>query len=1025
MKFLFTILIIIAGNYCKAQAPYNFYHLFLEDGLSDARVIDIVQDKYGFMWFATANGLNRYDGYSMRTFHSGKQKNGLPSNNIISIFSARNGELWIGTGTGPVIYDFAKETFRPFDTLYKEGAEINKIAINDFAEDKTGNIYAATDKGVYRYMQKDKKWLNLNSIFSPKAMLRRVRRLKFFSDELLYCATSGNQPIYEINIKNNKVDSLISRLDPLPPNMYGLEKINDTEMVGGLLSKGFLRINVATRTFSAGLGVLGESDSIRYNTVYDILKDSRGRIWMASNYFRLAEYLPRENRIVTFEKDPYNPVGFDGNNALCVYEDRQHNIWVGTASKGVYRFNPDNNTVKFHAGLDRGPVFSLGVWNDKTLFIGSEKGPAFYDYTTDKRKDFTGFSTMGKNGPVENVLAGIPDRNEKYFWMGTERLGLMQYDKATGTFRNFSRITKPYKLEDDGINNLLQLPDGNLFVIGFGKPGIFNTTTYEYVTVRNDSTNPVFKLTGVTSICYDEQQHVWLTAAGGKLYEYDPLKKILSDRSNLLSSVKDLKGIFKIVRQTDELFLATNAGLIILKKTGQLRIFLSEKAENDLDGVRGVLPDGEYVWFGNSRRIGRLHIPTAKIIYLGEREGMSNMLLYPRTLMKSPQGTVLIGSNKGYYEIFPERIKENNFSEPPFITGFRVYDKPLVTEEAISGIKDISLQYNENFFTFDISSFNYNEAEDVQYAYMLEGFDKDWQYIGKQRKGSYTNVPGGKYVLRLKAGNSSGQWNEKGQRINIHIGRHFSNTWWFWSILALALAGIIFLFYRRRIIRINREARLRSDYEIKLNELENSALRTQMNPHFIFNSLNTINSFISRNETVQAHQYISKFSKLIRNILDHSRQRQILLSDELEVLNLYIQIEQIRFENKFEYEIIIADNIDTSAIELPPLIIQPFVENAILHGLLPLENKGHLQIRIERTRDLLLCTVEDNGIGREKAKALRKNHPVKHTSHGIEITLKRIELFNKQHGKDGTVLITDQPTGGTKVEIPVSWEESF
>lgn len=608
--------------------------------------------------------------------------------------------------------------------------------------------------------------------------------------------------------------------------------------------------------------------------------------------------------------------------------------------------------------------------------------------------------------------------------MGTERLGLMRYDNTTGQFRNFSRISRPFKLEDDGINNLLQLPDGNLFVIGFGKPGIFNTTTFEYVTVRNDTTNPVFELTGVTSLCYDEQQHIWLAASGGKLYEYDPLKKILTDRSNLLSSVKELKGIFKIMQQNGEFYLATNAGLLILKENTKPRIYLSEKPDNSLDGVRGILPDGEFVWFGNSRRIGRLHTPTGKIIYFGEREGLSNMLLYPRTLIKSPQGTILIGSNS-YYEIFPDRIKENIFSEPPFLTGFRVYNKPVVTEEAISGLKDINLKYNENFFTFDISSFNYNEAEDVQYAYMLEGFDKDWQYIGKQRKGSYTNVPGGNYVLRLKAGNSSGQWNEKGQRINIHIGRHFSDTWWFWSIIAFILASIIYLFYRRRINRINREARLRSDYEIKLNELENSALRTQMNPHFIFNSLNTINSFISRNETVQAHQYISKFSKLIRYILDHSRQRQILLSDELEVLNLYIQIERIRFENKFEFQINIDENIDPSAVELPPLIIQPFVENAILHGLLPLSHNGLLQIKIERKGDILLCTVEDNGIGRENAKALKKNHLVKHKSHGIEITLKRIELFNKEHGKEETVLITDIAGGGTKVEIPVAWEESF
>jgi len=1022
MKSFFILSLLFSAFYGGAQTPYNFYHLFLENGLSDARVTDIVQDKYGFMWFATANGLNRYDGYVIKTYNSGKNDNGLPSDNIVSLFSAVNGTLWIGTGTGAVTFDFASEKFKTFDTSYKEGAEIQKLLISDLEEDKNGNIYAATDKGVFKYASGQKKWQNLNAAFKPAGKLRRVRRLKFFSDDLLFCSTSGNIPVFRINVKNNTYDSLVDKNDTLPPNMYGLEKLNENEMLGGLLSNGFSRFEVNTGSFKGGSGVLRRSDSVRYNTVYDILKDSRGRVWMASNYFRVAEYLPEQDTIVTFSSDPFNPFGFDGNTAICLYEDRQHNLWVGTSSKGVYRFNPDDNNVKFHANLDRGSVFSLGNWDNNTLFIGSEKGPAFYNYKTGATTAYIGLTTMGKDAPLENVLSGIPDRNGKYFWMGTARLGLMRYDRTSSRFKCFSRISTP-RLEDDGINNLLQLPNGNLFIIGFGKPGIFNTTNFKITTIRNDS-SAVFQLTGVTSLCYDNRDHIWLAAAGGKLYEYEPLTNLLTDRSALLSAFADLKAIYKIFF-ADKFYLATNAGLIILNPGNKPAIFLTEKPDSTLPDIRGILPDGEYVWFANNRRIGRLHPATGEVLYIGEREGVYRMLLYPRTLMKSPQGTIIIGSNKGYFEIHPGRIKDRLTSEAPVITAFRIYDQPLESAEAVSGMKEINLKYSQNFFSFEMSSFNYNVAEDVQYAYKLEGFDKDWQYIGKLRKGSYTNVPGGNYTLRLKAGNSSGQWIENTQTINIYIGRHFLNTWWFWTVAGLILASMGFLFYKRRIARINKEARLRSDYEIKLNELENSALRTQMNPHFIFNSLNTINSFISRNETMQAHHYISKFSKLIRFILDHSRQRKILLSDELEVLNLYIQIEQIRFENKFDWELVIDEGIDTTTLELPPLVIQPFVENAILHGLLPLEKNGKLTIKIEHKGDLLWCTIEDNGIGRVKAKELKKSFLAKHKSHGIEITLKRIELFNKEHGKELSVEITDIPEGGTRVEIPVAWEESF
>ncbi len=1032
MRWIFILPLILITFFSRGQSPYNFFQLSLDKGLSDSRVTDIVQDHYGFMWFGTPNGLNRYDGYSIKTFHSSQGNNGLPSNSIVSLYASRKGELWIGTATGVVKFDFAKQKFLHFDTSYKEGAEIDKASISDFEEDRDGNIYVATVGGVFRYLNIEKKWESVNNILSQPGRLRRIRRLKFFTDDLLYASTSGNIPLFEINIKTKSIDSILINVnDTCCPNTYGIEKINNNLLMVGLLSHGIVNVNTKTKENFKIPGVLSENDSIRYNTVYDILKDSRGRIWMASFYFRLAEYLPTENRTVTFEKDPYNPYSFDGNSALCVYEDRQHNLWVGTSGKGVYRFNPDDNVVKFTAGNDynpgsipRGQVLSLVVTDSNSLFVGTDKGPSFFNFTTKKYKNFKGLSTTGIDAPLEYAQIGLADQNGKYIWIGTNRLGLMRYDKIKETFQCFSRVTKPYPLHDDGISDLLQLPDGNLFTIGFGLPGIFNTKTFEYTSKRNN-TNKVFNVTGVSSICYDEKKNIWLATGNGKLYEYDIQEKQLWERSNYLKGVKGLEAIYKIIADHDELFLGTNVGLVILKKGVLAEVHSLRHPDNLMDEVRSMVLDGEYIWLSNIRVLGRLHRKTGKLIFIGQRDGLSNVQFIPSAFTLTPQGTIIIGSHKGYYEINGERIRRNNMSTPPYLTSFLVSDKPLEMEAAISGASKIRLKNSQNFFSFEISSFDYQEAGDIEYAYKLEGFDKDWQYLGKNRTGSYTNVSGGDYTLKLQSRHMGGEWNGKGQSISIHINKHYSESWWFWISLFLLAAGLSYVYYRSRIIRINKNAQIRSDYEIKLNELENSALRTQMNPHFIFNSLNTINSFISRNETTQAHQYISKFSKLIRYILDHSRQRKILLSDELDVLNLYIQIESIRFENKFDFKITVDDQIDPSTVELPPLIIQPFVENAILHGLLPLARKGLLKIDLVHKDDLLLCTVTDDGIGREKSRMIKKDYLTKHTSHGIEITLKRIELFNKEHGKDETVVITDLTSGGTKVEIPVAWEESF
>ena len=1037
MRWLITLCCTLLVNSLTAQTSYKFFQLFLDKGLSDARVTAIAQDRYGFMWFATPNGLNRYDGYSIKSFYYTSEKSGLPSNSIISLYSSRKGDLWIGTAAGVVQYDFVTESFLHFDSTDEASRDVNKFSVNDFEEDKDGNIYVACDKGVIRYLYNQKKWENLNTLSKLRGTLRRIRRLKFFSDELLVASTSGNIPLFLVNTKTHLLDSIAAFIDGKSPNMYGIEKLNEQEILCGTLSHGVLKMNIKTKLIAAVPGVLGKSDSIRYNTVYDILKDSHGRIWLASFYFRLAEFRSVENKISLFKEDPDNPYGFEGNSALCVFEDRQHNIWVGTSGKGVYHFNPDYNAVKFTAGndhipsaLQRSSVLSITVSDSITLLIGTDKGPSFYNYKTGLHTNYRGIKVTGKNAPLEYTHAGLPDVNGKYIWMGTNRLGLARYEKQTGKFICFSRVSKPYPLDDDGITDLLQLPDGNIFLIGFGTPGIFDAKTFQYFSYRTDSLNPVFKLRNISSICFDKRKNIWLATNEGRLYEYDVLQKKLSDRSAALSFIGDLKTVYKISRQENDLFLATNAGIVILENQTAGKLFRVGSVNPGLTEVRGILPDGEQLWFCSNRLMGSMQIKTGKIVLLGEKEGFSNVQLFSRSLVHAANGNILVGSNKGYFEVNKSMLRANEVPPTPYLTSFRVYDTPLKTTEAFSGIERIRLSYDQNFFTFDISAFNYEETGDIQYAYLLNGFDKDWHYTGNQRTGSYTNVPGGRYTLRLKARNGSGNWNENGQQVEIYIAHHFAATWWFKLLVLAGILGLVYLLYRYRIDRIDKEARLRSDYEIKLNELENSALRTQMNPHFIFNSLNTINSFINRNEGIKANQYISKFSKLIRLILDHSREKKILLQDELDVLALYIQIERIRFENKFDYELHIGEGIDPGLLEIPPLIIQPFVENAILHGLLPLDSGGVLKISIDKSDELLLCVVEDNGVGRKVSAQQKQLSPGKNKSHGIEITMKRIELFNKEHHINTEVQVMDKlkedgSSAGTLVKIPVAWEESF
>jgi ligand-binding sensor domain-containing protein len=1033
--YLFLFLFLLHCRAVKAQSDNMFFHLFLDKGLSDARITAITQDKLGFMWFATPNGLNRYDGYSIKTYYAGKMT-GLPSNYIRSLFSDSKGTLWIGTDKGLAKYNFTTETFEHTGIFQAPSF----TSVYCFTEDTKGNIYAGTSEGLFCWSRKKGTWENLSIAFKVPKRLKLIKGLLFINEHDLFASTE-KKSFYKLNITTRTLDTFgfkVGNIDEPRLSMFGMEKLNSEEILVGTLSFGLIKFSTRTKLFSWPKGVLQKQSNILFNTVTQIKKDHAGRFWVASNYFRLAEYLPVIDSVVSMPEYPDNPFGFTGKNASCIYEDRQHNIWIGTSLNGVYHFNPNQKRVRFYHGnnaeagsLQSGKVLSIAPLDNNTLMVGTNNGPSIYTRSTNSFINFKGQAFNFGDKALEQVTSGLKDRHGMV-WMGSIRLGLMRYDPSSKAIRVFGRFTKPIPFQDDGITDMLETGGDSLLVIGYGQPAFFNTKNFTSHSHRNDSITPLYQLNDVSDLSYDqEHKNIWLSVITGSLYEYDPLTKKLTDRSYLIKTSSKPTALYKIAFDTlGRLWCATNIGAICLDNKKIIGVYSLNTDKSTSTEIKNILPIGKDVWLTNDRSIARLNTLTGRIIILGERDGFNGVQLFGNSLKRSPWNTILIGSNSGFYEIFPDKITDEHTTSSAYLTAFSVYDKPFATSNAISMMKQIDLSYRQNFFSFDISAFDYREANDMEYAYKLEGFDKDWIYIGRQRSGSYTNVPGGKYTLRLKVRNSSGIWNEQGQVLNIYISKPFWETWWFISLIIFVVAGIIFLIYINRIKSIRRQARLRSDYEIKLNELENSALRTQMNPHFIFNSLNTINSFINRNEPAMANQYISKFSKLIRLILDHSREKKITLADELEVVDLYVKLERIRFDNKFDYKIEVFDSIDPDSIEIPPLIVQPFVENAILHGLLPLPSGGMLQVNVSRQQDHLLLIIEDNGIGREKAKEHKLPSADKQKSHGIEITLKRIELFNKDHNFNGKVAFEDlkDKAGlalGTRVSIPVAWEESF
>lgn len=361
-----------------------------------------------------------------------------------------------------------------------------------------------------------------------------------------------------------------------------------------------------------------------------------------------------------------------------------------------------------------------------------------------------------------------------------------------------------------------------------------------------------------------------------------------------------------------------------------------------------------------------------------------------------------------------DRVRQDSLPPSVFINSVKINGKDTTT------LSHYELSHENNAIEFNISGIS-NSPSGIQYKYMLEGFDKEWIYTVNTSI-YYTSLAPGSYTFKVFAMNDSGIWSTVPSVISFTIQPPFYMSAWFLLTLVFGVIIIGFLIYF--LIQKQNQLKNKQIEEQKQRALasELQALRSQMNPHFIFNTLNSIQNFISKNESKDASIYLSKFAKLMRATLANTKRQRISLKDEIETLTLYLELEQLRLNNKFSYEILVDETIDTQYEQIPSMLIQPYVENAIWHGISHKEGNGIIRIQfLPESEHLLKCVVEDNGIGRENAIKLKQN--TTSPSFGMNITKERVELLNSLNGNQLSVKINDlkinnQPAG-TRVELYV------
>ncbi|HEY8896691.1 MAG TPA: histidine kinase, partial [Niastella sp.] len=323
--------------------------------------------------------------------------------------------------------------------------------------------------------------------------------------------------------------------------------------------------------------------------------------------------------------------------------------------------------------------------------------------------------------------------------------------------------------------------------------------------------------------------------------------------------------------------------------------------------------------------------------------------------------------------------------------------------------KQITLPPEQVNIVFSFAAISTSLSGKYTYAYMLRGFDKNWNYPGTTPIAQYNRIPPGQYTLLIKASVDSKQWISDYFEMPVEVLPAWYQTNWFKILVSLIVIGCLYGLYNYRVKQVRREAILKEEFNKKIAELEMRTLRAQMNPHFIFNSLSSINRYIVKSDHKTASGYLTKFSKLIRLILDNSATDVISVEKELQTLQLYLDLEALRFDNAFTCTIQADEAIDLEETCIPSMLLQPYVENAIWHGLLHREGGGgQLFIHITQPSEtMLVARIEDNGVGREKAKEMKSKEVVRNKSYGMQLTYDRLKLLNRLKHQTPSVIVED------------------
>ncbi len=949
--FLLTFALLLTRA-ATAQEPY-YRNIGINEGLPSTEVYDVMQDSKGYLWFSTDAGVCRFNGRSFSIFNS---DNGLPDNTVFKLLEDKQGRIWMACYNGKVCYykDGRINSIEANQQLQKE-LHSGSFLIISMQVGAGDTLWLGTTRTLYKIAPADNyKRLAADSSYSDSANFI----VKVFPD--------GNA-IHSAFRKGSRfrADGSALLFELVRDKMKGHAFIH---VESGQFQPNFKSIVAGSGTvlftYEQTLYAVSSDGKLRkYSFPQSIIlldKDKEGNVWVGLAKGGVYRY-------ANGNTDAAPTVFLDKISISGVLEDNEHGIWFTTLEKGLY-YSPFDNYYRFY----KEPPLC-----EKITGLGTVGGNVWV--SNYKNEIFT----IGPDGTVKQVGFTSPGGsvnytfcpyNDKVIICGTS---IAEADAGKGT-------VKYYKNKEGGNISgiaMTRLPGGKLACIAYA--GL-----YEF-----DNGIAALKLrlpSRGTCMIKTKDDKLWIGTLKG-LYR-------LSDTSFVQVTDPSLQN-----ERITSLSEDANGRLFACTRTKGVFIFENYKwtSISTADGLSSnfcnyVLPDSSGIWVATNKGISFLKPERPdEITTIDITDGLpSNEVIS----LARRGGSLFAGTRNGLCEIRTDRPFVNQVLSDIYVSAVSVNGR-----EAAPGNNRI-WAHDENNLRLYIDCISFKSMFSPKYFYRLKGFDDTLKNSSSEFL-EYTNLKPGSYTLELYSINNNGAVSRDAASFPFTIRIPWWSAWWFVLLeIAAAIAAVV-LIIRVRVRQVTAREEEKARVSQALMEHQMTALRAQMNPHFIFNAINSIQNFILKERTQQAYDYLAKFSKLIRTVLNNSKESLVTLEQELDTLKMYAELEQLRFENKFDFSVEVDKQIDVSEVKVPTMLIQPFVENAIWHGIMPLEGKrqGKVKVTIIPVSDQLKITIEDNGIGRDPSV---KKDP-SHMSMGMMITGQRLKLLKRAEKDESWIIIED------------------